>query len=98
MVLPKMTEHESLKIMFMKYTVLTFSLLMLSACTTTLTSNPARTATEELLISTAAERAASHIVLQIPPETVVFIDNSNFEGTDSKYAIAAIRNSFLRQG
>lgn len=71
---------------------------LLSACTTVTESNPARTATEELLISQAADRAAANLTLKLLKGTKIFVDASNFEGTDSKYAIAAIRESFLKQG
>jgi hypothetical protein len=79
-------------------TVLIIICLGLAACTTPATSNPSRTATEEMLISTAADRAAAKLSLTVPQNTPVFIDASNFEGTDSKYAIGAIRSSLLRQG
>lgn len=82
--------------MSMKHRILSASLLMaLASCTTNVQTNPARTATEELLISTAAERAAAKLALDIPENANVFVDNSNFEGTDSKYAIASIRTSLL---
>lgn len=67
----------------------------LTACTTVNESNPARTAMEELLISTAADRAADKLVLALPFGSKVFVDGSNFEGTDSKYALAAIHHSLL---
>src|SRR6201996_441630 len=70
----------------------------LAACTTTNETNPARSATEEMLISTAADRAAEKLALTIPPKTPVFIDGATFEGTDSKYAMGAIRASMLKQG
>ena len=73
-------------------------LSMLAGCSTESTSKPARSAIEELLISTAAERAADKLIVQIPSPAKVFVDSSNFEGTDSKYAISAIRDSLLRQG
>jgi hypothetical protein len=71
---------------------------MLQGCTTVADSNPARTATEQLVISSAAERAAAKLSLDIPRSANVFLDNSNFEGTDSKYAIAAIRSHLLETG
>jgi hypothetical protein len=73
-------------------------LVVLPACTTVVESNPSRTATEELLISQAADNAAANLMLQAPRGTKVFIDTSNFEGTDSKYAIASIRESLMKQG
>ena len=57
-----------------------------------------RSATEQLLISTAADHAAGDVDLTIPPGAKVFIDATNFEGTDAKYAIAALRDRVLQLG
>ena len=70
----------------------------LAACTTERASVPLRTATEQLLISTAADRAASELSLAIPRNTKVFIDRQYFQGYDDGYALNAIRTQFLRQG
>ncbi len=78
--------------------ILILVLIALAACTTNVTTNPPRSAMEELLISTAADRAAQNLALQIPKGTKVFVDAGNMDGTDSKYAIAAIHDSLLRQG
>ncbi len=80
------------------YSAVLLASLMLQACTTLQTSNPTRTATEELLISTAADRAAHRLASQLTTSGLVFVDSSFFEGTDSKQAIGAIRNSLLSQG
>ena len=72
--------------------------LALCGCTTERQSNPDRTATEQLLISTAAERAATKLALQMPTGTKVFVDATNFDGVDAKYAIAAIRAHLLEHG
>jgi len=72
--------------------------LLLTACTTERSSVPSRTATEQLLISTAADRAAADLSLSIPKGTRVFIDRQYFQGYDDGYALNAIRNQFLRQG
>lgn len=74
------------------------AVLGLAACTTERSSAPSRTATEQLMISAAAERAARNLSVEIPVGTKVFVDSSYFEGTDSKYAIAAIRDRLLRRG
>jgi hypothetical protein len=73
-------------------------LVALTSCTTTDQPKPARSATEELIISTAADRAAEKLALMIPPKTSVFIDAGNFDGPDSKYATAAVRAHMLKQG
>jgi hypothetical protein len=70
----------------------------LAGCTAQRSSVPVRTATEELLISSAADRAASQISLGIPKNTRVFVDRQYFQGYDDGYAINAIRTQFLRQG
>ena len=77
---------------------LTVTALLLSGCTTIRSSDPQRTATEQLLISTAADHAAETLALDIPKDKLVFVDAANFEGYDSKYAIGTIRDRLLRTG
>ena len=72
--------------------------LILSGCTTMRESLPSRTATEQLLISTAADHASDKLQMRLPKGTKAFIDDSRFEATDGKYAAAAIRDALLRQG
>lgn len=72
--------------------------LVVSACNGATETHPPRTATEQLLISTAADRAAENLHLQIRKGAKVFVDATNFDGYDSKYAIGAIRDSLVRQG
>jgi len=72
--------------------------LMLGGCTTDRQTDPQRTATEELLISSAADRAAEQLSLDLGPGKKAFLDATNFEGLDSKYAIATIRSSLLKKG
>jgi hypothetical protein len=71
---------------------------LLSGCTTSRETEPQRTATEQLLISTAADRAAAAMVLELGPDRKCFLDATNFEGIDGKYAVAAIRSSLLKKG
>jgi hypothetical protein len=70
----------------------------LTACTSERSTSPQRTATEELLISTAADRAASELAFNIPAGTRVFLDTKYFQGYDSDYAIGAVRDQLLRKG
>jgi hypothetical protein len=81
-------------------TVVAFGLaaMMLMGCTTDRQTDPQRTATEELLISGAVDRAAAALKLDMGKDRKVFIDAGNVDGTDSKYAISAIRASLLKQG
>ena len=75
-----------------------FFALLLAGCTTVRVTEPPRTATEELLISSAADRAAEKLSADISPRSKVFVDSQYFEGTDAKYAVAAIRDRLLREG
>jgi hypothetical protein len=70
----------------------------LAGCTAQRGSEPLRTATEQLLISSAADRAAAQLVLAIPKDTRVFVDRQYFQGYDDGYAVNAIRAQLLRQG
>src|SRR5215468_8390535 len=62
-------------------------LLGLAGCSTARESEPARTATEELLISTAVDRALDGLQLKIPEGTKLWVDAANFDGYDQKYAV-----------
>jgi hypothetical protein len=72
--------------------------LMLWGCTEVRTTSPTRSAEEELLISTAADKAAHELAAQLPPNISAFIDSSHFVAEDSPYAIAAIDDQLLRRG
>jgi hypothetical protein len=83
---------------FLPATLTLLGALALSSCTTMRESAPDRTAREQLLISTAADRAAEKLNLKIPAGTRLFVDPQFVEGTDSKYAVAAVRDRLLRNG
>lgn len=73
-------------------------LLSLAACATATETHPFRTATEQLLVTQAAEAAARQFVLPVKPGDRVFLDTINFTGEGSAYAASAIREGLLRQG
>jgi len=70
----------------------------LAACSSVRQSQPPRTATEQLLISKAADEAARELDLPLPSGARVFFDVSNFDAIDGKYAIGAIKEHLLRAG
>ncbi len=72
--------------------------LLLAGCTSSRTSVPVRTAAEQLLISRAADQAATQLSLGIPKKTRIFVDRQFFQSYDDGYALNAIRTQFLRQG
>lgn len=70
----------------------------LAGCTTMTESEPPRTATEQLLISRAADHAAERLTVSLPAGIGVFLDTSDFEGYDHKYAIGTIKDRLLKSG
>lgn len=61
-------------------------------------TNPPRTVTEQLLISTAADRAIAATPLSVFAHKKVFLDTTFFDSYDSKYAIGAIRDALSQAG
>lgn len=74
------------------------AMFALAACTSVRESSPQRTATEQLLISTAVDRAVERMNLNVPEGTKVFLAADQLEGPDGKYATAAMRDRLLRRG
>ena len=72
--------------------------LFLAGCTTQRATSPQRTATEELLISTAADRAAEKLADGIPTNIKVYLDTNYLSGPDANYAALSIKDRFLRHG
>lgn len=72
--------------------------LGLAGCSTAQITTPARSATEQLLISTAADQAAERLAGRLAVKGSVFVDASGVEGYDTKYAVFAVRDALLRHG
>ena len=72
-------------------------MLALGACTSMRETSPQRTATEQLLISTAVDRAIAQVNLEIPEGTKVFVDSEQLEGSDGKYAAGEMKDRLLRR-
>lgn len=75
-----------------------FLLFALSACSTLRESEPGRTATEQLIFSTAIDRVCDKLAINLPENSKVFVDATYVEGTDSKYLVATLRDRILRRG
>ncbi len=72
--------------------------MLLCGCVKVRTTDPPRTATEELIISAAVDRMVDALQIHVPSGTKAFVDSTYFEGIDSKYALGAIRDRLLRSG
>jgi hypothetical protein len=68
------------------------AMLVLSGCTQTGLTNPKRSATEQLLISTAADRALAQVDFSIVRGKKVYVDPSHFNSEDEDYVIGSIRD------
>lgn len=72
--------------------------LAVGACASTSETNPSRTATEQLLVARAADRAVEGLVLPIPQGSRVFVDDAYFRAENSPYAVSAIRSALSEAG
>jgi hypothetical protein len=76
-----------------------FAAFLLGGCTTNKITEPPRTVTEQLLLSTAADHALQTAKLPgIFANRKVFLDATYFDSYDSKYAIGTIRDALSRAG
>ncbi|HET6224488.1 MAG TPA: DUF6655 family protein [Dongiaceae bacterium] len=73
-------------------------LVVVVACSSERETQPARTASEQLMISSAVDHALDRLHVDIPRGTRIWVNADNFEGYDQKYAVGAIRDHLLRQG
>lgn len=74
------------------------SAVLLANCAAERATSPARSATEELLISSAADRAAEKLAVQVPAGLKVLLGTTSVASVDERYATAAIRDRFMRRG
>jgi hypothetical protein len=80
--------------------ILCLALIAATGCTTVKQTTTARTATEQLLISTAADRAlqSTQNGMEVFAGRKVYVDSSYFDSYDSKYALGTIRDALSRAG
>jgi hypothetical protein len=69
-----------------------------SGCATTSTSNTARTATEQLLISAAIDRAMSNVNFSDFQGYSVFVDEKYLDSVDKGYLVGSLRHRILEAG
>lgn len=69
-----------------------------AACASVSETNPGRTATEQLLLARAADRAVEGLSLPIPVGSRVFVDGTFFNAENPSYALSVIRQSVSEAG
>jgi hypothetical protein len=72
--------------------------ILLSGCTQTELTKPKRAATEQLLISTAADRALAQADFSIVNGKKVWVDKMYFDSTDEDYVLGSIRDLISMKG
>jgi hypothetical protein len=92
------THLRASKKLFSTGALLLFAALLFDGCATVRTTDPARTATEQLLLSTAADHALRSADFTVFANRKVFLDTTYFDSYDSKYAIGTIRDALSRAG
>lgn len=88
----------SAKVAVMTAALLISNGLFLSGCTTVRTTSPGRSAIEELLITTAADRAAEKLAASVPSDLTIYFDGQYLTGPDAPYAAATMKDQLLRHG
>ena len=76
----------------------TLAATALAGCATLRETQPAHTATEELLVSHAAEIAAGRLAGALPARGTAYVDATNFKGETAPYALAAVRAALIARG
>lgn len=71
---------------------------LLAGCAQVTESHTGRTATEQLLIARAADRAVEGLELPVPKSSRIFVDNSYFQAEGAAYAISAVRQALSEAG
>lgn len=82
----------------MKHIAVAGLIALTAACSDVRQTQPERTATEQLLISAAVDKAVARFAMDLPPETRVFVDTQYFRSYDQGYAISAVRAFVLERG
>lgn len=84
----------------MRYLLVPAALVLLATvgCASMRQTQPPQTATEQLLISQAADDAARDLWLASLQGTSIFISTKHFDSLDEAYAVGAIRAHLVEQG
>ncbi len=86
----------------MRSYLIVFRLIMLTAavsgCTTSGTTNTARSSTEQLLISNAVDQSLDKIDFSPFAERTVYVDDKYVDCTDKNYVVSSVRHRIARAG
>jgi len=71
---------------------------LLFGCSQSTMTNPARAVSEQLVLSTATDRAIATTSFSLFDKKKVFLDATYFDSYDSKYVVGAIRDALSQAG
>lgn len=71
---------------------------LIAGCTSTKSSNTARTAVEQLLISTSVDETLDGVDFSPFADTDVYVDEKYMDSVDKNYVIASVRHRLMQQG
>ena len=80
------------------YIAAALMLTCFAGCATTKTSNTARTATEQLLLSNAIDQSLNKVDFSAMHGQKVFLDPAYLDGVDKQYVLASLRHHLLYNG
>ena len=73
-------------------------IVVVTGCTSTNSSNTARTATEQMLVSNAVDQSLSKVDFQAFGDRKVFVEEKYLDCTDKNYVVSSVRHRVLMQG
>ena len=73
-------------------------IVSVTGCTSTNSSNTARTATEQMLVSNAVDQSLSKVDFQAFGDRKVFVEEKYLDCTDKNYVVSSVRHRVLMQG
>lgn len=79
-------------------TVLSLAALIAGGCAQNVLTSPPRSATEQLLLSTAADRALAMTNFSVFDGKRVFVNPAYYESYDSKYVLGTVRDLISQRG
>jgi len=72
--------------------------VLLGGCATVRTTDPKRTATEQMLLSKAADEAVGQLSTEPLSDRLAYVDTSYFASIDSQYVVGELRAHLLEHG
>ncbi|TWT13864.1 DUF6655 family protein [Reyranella sp. CPCC 100927] len=72
--------------------------IAVAGCSSVKSGTPSKTAMEQMLTSTAADRAAILLAQALQVRGLAFVDTTYVAAEDNKYAISALRYALMRHG